>query len=105
MVAVQIGKRHQAQRSNHFVPRPGAGTGNSTAKKNYFARYSGQSRPAGVDAADRARTRHADRSANAPDLEGMRGPYQLVMSGAITAKEASRRMPREAVKNIADSNL
>ena len=37
--------------------------------------------------------------------EGMRGPYQLVMSGAITAKEAARRMQREAEKNIADSNL
>ncbi|MEO5753643.1 MAG: hypothetical protein ABIR38_02940 [Chthoniobacterales bacterium] len=30
--------------------------------------------------------------------EGMRGPYQLVMSGAITAKEAARRMQREAEK-------
>lgn len=37
--------------------------------------------------------------------EGMRGPYQLVMSGAITAREAARRMQREAEKNIADSNL
>ena len=37
--------------------------------------------------------------------EGMRGPYQLVMNGAITAKEAARRMQREAEKNIADSNL
>ena len=37
--------------------------------------------------------------------EGMRGPYQLVMSGAITAEEAARRMQREAEKNIADSNL
>lgn len=37
--------------------------------------------------------------------EGMRGPYQLVMSGAITAKEAAHRMQREAEKNIADSNL
>ncbi len=37
--------------------------------------------------------------------EGMRGPYQLVMSGAITAKEAARRMQQEAEKNIADSNL
>ena len=37
--------------------------------------------------------------------EGMRGPYQLVMSGAITAKEAARRMQEEAEKNIADSNL
>lgn len=37
--------------------------------------------------------------------EGMRGPYQLVMNGAITAKEAAKRMQREAEKNIADSNL
>ena len=37
--------------------------------------------------------------------EGMRGPYQLVMNGAITAKEAARRMQREAEKNIANSNL
>ena len=37
--------------------------------------------------------------------EGMRGPYQLVMNGAITAQEAARRMQREAEKNIADSNL
>ncbi|HEY1583461.1 MAG TPA: extracellular solute-binding protein [Chthoniobacterales bacterium] len=37
--------------------------------------------------------------------EGMRGPYQLVMSGKITAAEAARRMQREAEKNIADSNL
>jgi len=37
--------------------------------------------------------------------EGMRGPYQLVMSGAITAQEAARRMQREAEKNIADGNL
>ena len=37
--------------------------------------------------------------------EGMRGPYQLVMNGAITAKEAARRMQQEAEKNIADSNL
>ncbi len=37
--------------------------------------------------------------------EGMRGPYQLVMSGTITAREAARRMQREAEKNIADSNL
>ena len=37
--------------------------------------------------------------------EGMRGPYQLVMSGAITAQEAARRMQQEAEKNIADSNL
>lgn len=32
--------------------------------------------------------------------EGMRGPYQLVMSGAITAEEAARRIQREAEKNI-----
>jgi maltose-binding protein MalE len=37
--------------------------------------------------------------------EGMRGPYQLVMNGAITAKEAAKRMQREAEKNIADNNL
>jgi maltose-binding protein MalE len=37
--------------------------------------------------------------------EGMRGPYQLVMNGSITAREAARRMQREAEKNIADSNL
>ncbi len=37
--------------------------------------------------------------------EGMRGPYQLVMNGAITAEEAARRMQQEAEKNIADSNL
>ena len=37
--------------------------------------------------------------------EGMRGPYQLVMNGAITAEEAAKRMQREAEKNIADSNL
>jgi maltose-binding protein MalE len=37
--------------------------------------------------------------------EGMRGPYQLVMNGAISAREAARRMQREAEKNIANSNL
>ena len=37
--------------------------------------------------------------------EGMRGPYQLVMNGAITAREGAKRMQREAEKNIADSNL
>ena len=37
--------------------------------------------------------------------EGMRGPYQLVMNGAISAQEAARLMQREAEKNIADSNL
>lgn len=37
--------------------------------------------------------------------EGMRGPYQLVMNGAITAQEAAKRMQREAEKNIADNNL
>ena len=37
--------------------------------------------------------------------EGMRGPYQLVMNGAITAKEAARQMQKEAEKNIADNNL
>jgi maltose-binding protein MalE len=37
--------------------------------------------------------------------EGMRGPYQLVMNGAITAQEGARLMQREAEKNIADSNL
>jgi arabinogalactan oligomer/maltooligosaccharide transport system substrate-binding protein len=37
--------------------------------------------------------------------EGMRGPYQLVMNGAISAQEAARHMQREAEKNIADSGL
>ena len=37
--------------------------------------------------------------------EGMRGPYQLVMNGAISAREAAKRMQREAEKNIADNNL
>jgi maltose-binding protein MalE len=37
--------------------------------------------------------------------EGMRGPYQLVMNGAITAREAAKMMQREAEKNIADNNL
>jgi maltose-binding protein MalE len=37
--------------------------------------------------------------------EGMRGPYQLVMNGAITAQEAAKRMQREAEKNIADNSL
>jgi len=37
--------------------------------------------------------------------EGMRGPYQLLMNGAITAQEAAHRMQRESEKNIADSNL
>lgn len=37
--------------------------------------------------------------------EGMRGPYQLLMNGAITAPEAARQMQREAEKNIADANL
>jgi maltose-binding protein MalE len=37
--------------------------------------------------------------------EGMRGPYQLLMNGSITAQEAAHRMQREAEKNIADSSL
>ena len=37
--------------------------------------------------------------------DGMRGPYQLVMNGSITAREAAHRMQREAEKNIADSSL
>jgi maltose-binding protein MalE len=37
--------------------------------------------------------------------EAMRGPYQLLVNGAITAQEAAHRMQREAEKNIADSNL
>lgn len=37
--------------------------------------------------------------------EAMRGPYQLLMNGAITAKEAAHRTQREAEKNIADSEL
>ncbi|MBV9009767.1 MAG: extracellular solute-binding protein [Verrucomicrobia bacterium] len=37
--------------------------------------------------------------------EAMRGPYQLLMNGAITPQEAARRMQREAEKNIAESSL
>ena len=37
--------------------------------------------------------------------DGMRGPYQLVMSGAVTAKEGARLMQLECEKKIADSNL
>jgi maltose-binding protein MalE len=37
--------------------------------------------------------------------EGIRGPYQLVMNGVITAGEAAHRMQCEAEKNIADSDL
>ena len=37
--------------------------------------------------------------------DGMRGPYQLVMSGAVTAQEGARLMQRECEKKIADSNL
>ncbi len=33
-------------------------------------------------------------------LPGMREPYQLGMSGAITAREAARRMQREAEKTL-----
>ena len=37
--------------------------------------------------------------------DGMRGPYQLVMSGAISAAEGARRMQLECEKKIVDSNL
>jgi hypothetical protein len=31
--------------------------------------------------------------------------HELVMNGAITAREPAKRMQREAAKNIADGNL
>jgi maltose-binding protein MalE len=37
--------------------------------------------------------------------DGMRGPYQLIMNGAVTAQEGARLMQRECEKNIADSQL
>lgn len=37
--------------------------------------------------------------------DGMRGPYQLVMSGTITAEEGARRMQEEVEKRIADTFL
>ena len=37
--------------------------------------------------------------------DGMRGPYQLVMSGTISAEEGARRMQREVEKRIADTFL
>ncbi len=37
--------------------------------------------------------------------DGMRGPYQLVMAGALTAGEGAKRMQQECEKNIADSQL
>ena len=35
--------------------------------------------------------------------DGMRGPYQLVMNGAVTAREGARMMQEEAEKRIADA--
>ncbi len=37
--------------------------------------------------------------------DGMRGPYQLVMNGAVTAEEGARLMQREVEKRIADTFL
>lgn len=37
--------------------------------------------------------------------DGMRGPYQLVMNGAVTPEEGARLMQREAEKRIADTFL
>jgi maltose-binding protein MalE len=37
--------------------------------------------------------------------DGMRGPYQLVMNGAISAEEGARRMQAEVEKRIADTFL
>ena len=37
--------------------------------------------------------------------DGMRGPYQLVMSGTISAEEGAQRMQREVEKRIADTFL
>ena len=47
---------------------------------------------------------HADRAADARDLGRDARALPSVMNGAITAREAARRMQREAEKNIADSN-
>jgi maltose-binding protein MalE len=37
--------------------------------------------------------------------DGMRGPYQLVMNGAVTAERAAFLMQREAEKRIRDTFL
>jgi len=37
--------------------------------------------------------------------DGMRGPYQLIMNGAVTPEEGARRMQREVEKRIADTFL
>ena len=37
--------------------------------------------------------------------DGMRGPYQLVMNGAVTAEEGARMMQEEVEKRIADTFL
>jgi len=37
--------------------------------------------------------------------DGMRGPYQLVMNGAVTAEEGARLMQAEVEKRIADAFL
>ena len=37
--------------------------------------------------------------------DGMRGPLQLIMSGAVPAREGARRMQREAEKQLAEAKL
>jgi len=37
--------------------------------------------------------------------DGMRGPYQLIMNGAVTPEEGARRMQRDVEKRIADTFL
>lgn len=37
--------------------------------------------------------------------DGMRGPYQLVMNGAVTPEEGARRMQQEVERRIADTYL
>jgi arabinogalactan oligomer/maltooligosaccharide transport system substrate-binding protein len=37
--------------------------------------------------------------------DGMRGPYQLIMNGAVNAEQGAKLMQRECEKNIADSQL
>jgi maltose-binding protein MalE len=37
--------------------------------------------------------------------DGMRGPYQLIMNGAVSAREGARMMQREVEKRIADTFL
>jgi arabinogalactan oligomer/maltooligosaccharide transport system substrate-binding protein len=37
--------------------------------------------------------------------DGMRGPYQLVMNGAVTPEEGARLMQQEVEKRIADTFL